>query len=351
MSELKMFTIEEIQTEHIVWLWEPYIPQGKITIVQGDPGEGKTTMMLAIAAAVTNGEPLPGGFADFPASVIFQTAEDGLADTVKPKLELLGADCSRISVIDDSEKPLSLADERIEQAMIETGAKLLIIDPIQAYIGSADLHSAKGMRPLMKSLAVAAGRTGCAVVIIGHLNKRSGTRAQYRGLGSIDIYAAARSVLTVGKVDQNIRGVIHSKSNLTKTGEPIAFSFDSVTGFTWHGEYDVNFDDFHNNEKQAKTSQLDRAKQFIRTILANGPVEATTVQEMAEEENISLRTLKRAKAELGVHSTKPTKLNDKWYWEMPIEATFADDDGGCQQCQSECMAPLVLLSAGDTGTV
>ena len=193
MVELKIMKMSDIQPEPVSWLWEPYIPLGKITIVQGDPGDGKTTLMLAIAAAVTNGEALPNGFPGTPADVIFQTAEDGLTDTIRPRLELLGADCDRVHVIDEGEQPISLTDERIEQAIIQTNAKLLIIDPIQAYLGGADMHSAKGMRPLMKSLGAAAERTGCAVIIIGHLNKRSfGTRAQYRGLGSIDIYAAGR---------------------------------------------------------------------------------------------------------------------------------------------------------------
>ncbi|MCL2775771.1 MAG: AAA family ATPase, partial [Oscillospiraceae bacterium] len=248
MSELRMFTMQDVKTESVSWLWEPYIPCGKITIVQGDPGDGKTTLMLAIAAAVTNGEALPGGVADVPADVIFQTAEDGLNDTIKPRLELLGADCSRIHVIDEGEQPLSLADERIEQAIVKTGARLLIIDPIQAYLGGADMHSTKGMRPLMKSLGAAAERTGCAVVIIGHLNKRSfGTKAQYRGLGSIDIYAAARSVLTVGRLGETMRVVVHNKSNLSSKGAPIVFSFDSVSGFSWQGEYDINVDDLFKN--------------------------------------------------------------------------------------------------------
>ena len=348
MSELKMFTMNEIVSESVSWLWEPYIPRGKITIVQGDPGDGKTTMMLAIASAITNGEALPNGYADISANVIFQTAEDGLADTIKPKLELLGADCSRVHVIDDGDNPLSLADERIEQAIIKANAKLLIIDPIQAYLGGADLHSARGMRPLMKSLGAVAERTGCAVVIIGHLNKREKTRTQYRGLGSIDIYAAARSVLIVGRMSETIRVVVHNKSNLAQNGVPIAFSFDNAVGFRWHGEYDINFDDLFKSDRQEHESQSDRAKRFIQTALENGPIEAVKVMEMAEEEDISSRTLKRAKSELGVNSVK---RNDKWYWEMPVETRFANYYEGCQECQNDYMAPLALLPAKDGRTM
>ena len=347
MSGLKMFTMDEVAAEPVSWLWEPYIPRGKITIVQGDPGDGKTTMMLAIASAVTNGEALPNGFVDIPANVIFQTAEDGLADTIKPKLELLGADCSRVHVIDDGDDPLSLGDERIEEAIVKANAKLLIIDPIQAYLGGSDLHSARGMRPLMKSLGAVAERTGCAVVIIGHLNKRDKARTQYRGLGSIDIYAAARSVLMVGRIGETVRLIVHNKSNLAKNGPPMAFSFDSVTGFTWHGEFEINMDDLYNDSGSEHESQSDRAKKFIQTVLADGPVEATTIMEMAGEKDISPRTLKRAKSELGVNSVK---RNDKWYWEMPIESRFTNDEG-CQECQNDYMAPLALLAAKNGGVM
>ena len=181
-------------------------------------------------------------------------------------------------------------------------------------------------------------------MIIGHLNKREKTRTQYRGLGSIDIYAAARSVLMVGKIGETMRVVVHDKSNLAKNGPPIAFSFDSVVGFTWHGEFEINMDDLFDNTKQANESQFSKAKRLIETTLANGPIEAAKIMEMAVEEDISPRTLKRAKSELGVNSVK---RNDKWYWEMPVETRFANYDEGCQECQSEYMTPLALLPASE----
>jgi len=344
MDNLRIFTMDEVQSEPVSWLWEPYIPSGKITIVQGDPGDGKTTLMLAVSAAVTNGNFLPGsGDCTAPANVIYQTAEDGISDTIKPRLEQLGADCSRIHVIDESEQSLSLADERIEQAIIKTNAKLLIIDPIQAYLGGADMHSAKGMRPLMKSLGAAAGRNDCAVVIIGHLNKRNfGTKAQYRGLGSIDIYAAARSVLTVVRIGTapNMRVVVQNKSNLAPPGISVAFTLDPIGGFSWHGEFDMNADDMFNNNPN-RTSRFDEAKLFIQTILANGAVEATKIMEMAEEQGISIKTLNRAKSVLGVNSVK---RNGQWYWEMPLETHFTGCDEDSQDAQDGHMALLTTLT-------
>ena len=195
---MKLIKMNEVQAQKVSWLWYPYIPYGKITLIQGDPGDGKTTFVLAIAALLTNGKPMPESedTAAMPVTVIYQTAEDGLADTIKPRLEEVSADCSRVIVIDESEQALTLSDSRIEQAIIKTNAKLLILDPLQAYLGNnVDMHRANEIRPIFKALAGVAERTGCAILIIGHMNKMNGAKGLYRGLGSIDIAAAVRSIL------------------------------------------------------------------------------------------------------------------------------------------------------------
>ena len=196
-KELKIISLSEIKTEEVKWLWYPYIPFGKVTIVQGDPGEGKTTFVLSVIAALTRGEALPECETGLPQmNVIYQTAEDGLADTIKPRLEAVGADCSRVQTIDDSKSMLTLTDQRLEEAIYSTDAGLLVLDPLQAYLGSGvDMHRANEIRPIMKKLSAVAERTGCAVVLIGHMNKASGMKSGYRGLGSIDFTAAARSMV------------------------------------------------------------------------------------------------------------------------------------------------------------
>lgn len=211
-TELQMIKMSEIQSQEVAWLWFPFIPYGKLTIVQGDPGDGKTTLVLNIAAKLSKGEGLDSKMKlTEPLNVIYQSAEDGLADTVKPRLEATGAECENISVIDESIKSLSMIDERLEEAVIRTKAKLLILDPIQAYLGGGmDMNRANEARDMTKKLAALAEKYQCAIVLVGHMNKAAGNKAAYRGMGSIDFFAVARSVLLVGRVEgeANIRAVV-----------------------------------------------------------------------------------------------------------------------------------------------
>ena len=218
-QELRIIAMSDIQQGDVKWLWYPYIPLGKVTIIQGDPGEGKTTFVLAVIAALTQGEALPGcSRAMEPMNVIYQTAEDGLADTIKPRLVAAGADCSRMKVIEEGSRELTLVDERLEQAIRQTGARLIVLDPIQAYLGSCvDMHRANEVRPVMKRLADMAERTDCAVVLVGHINKAQGMKASYRGLGSIDFLAAA--------------------------ARSIVFTLTPEQGFQWGGFCDATVDD------------------------------------------------------------------------------------------------------------
>ncbi len=243
MNKLKLLTMSDIPAEEVRWLWYPYLPRGKITIVQGDPGEGKTTFVLALAALLTRGLPMPGSSGTKPPmNIIYQTAEGGLADTVKPRLTSLGAECSKVQVIDESERELTLSDQRLAQAIQETGASLLVLDPIQAYLGDGvDMHRANEVRPIFKRLGQLAEQSGCAILLVGHMNKMQGVKSAYRGLGSIDFRAAARSVLLVGrsKDDPDTRVVVHDKSSLAPEGASILFSLDSEQGFSWSGFCDT----------------------------------------------------------------------------------------------------------------
>lgn len=313
---LKLINMEQVEVEKIDWLLYPFIPFGKVTIVQGDPGEGKTTMVLQIIAKLTKGEAvLPSG-SDEPAleektmdlepvNVIYQTAEDGLGDTIKPRLLSAGADCSRVMVIDDNDQALTMMDARLEEAIIKTKARLVVLDPIQGFLGAAvDMHRANEIRPLMKRVAVLAEKYHCAIILIGHMNKNSNGKSSYRGLGSIDFQAAARSVLIVGRIkdEPEIRVVCHVKSSLAPEGKSIAFRLDKDTGFEWIGEYDISADDLLSGDNRGQ--KIHEAKEFLKEILVSGSVAQTKVAEEAESRGIKKKTLWNAKKELEIESVK-----------------------------------------------
>jgi len=324
---LKLIRMSEIVTEAVKWLWYPYIPFGKITVIQGDPGDGKTTAVLAIAAAVTTGKPLPESKETVgPVAVIFQTAEDGLGDTIKPRLEQAGADCERVIVIDETDKALSLLDKRIETALLQTGAKLLILDPLQAYLGAdVDMHRANEIRPVLKRISTIAEQTGCAVVVVGHLNKGT-NKSQYRGLGSIDIQAAARSVITVGRVKgkQYVRAIAQGKNNLAPEGRTIGFELDPDTGFKWTGVLEMTIDDLLSGSMPERDTTYDRAVDFLKNELAEGRRPAAELFKKAAEQDISEKTLRNAKKALDVNVTKDGK---RWFWAMPTAQLQLEDEG------------------------
>ena len=323
---LKLINMEQVEVEKIDWLLYPFIPFGKVTIVQGDPGEGKTTMVLQIIAKLTKGEAvLPSG-SDEPAleaktvdlepvNVIYQTAEDGLGDTIKPRLLSAGADCSRVMVIDDNDQALTMMDARLEEAIIKTKARLVVLDPIQGFLGAAvDMHRANEIRPLMKRVAVLAEKYHCAIILIGHMNKNSNGKSSYRGLGSIDFQAAARSVLIVGRLkdEPEIRVVCHVKSSLAPEGKSIAFRLDKDTGFEWIGEYDISADDLLSGDNRGQ--KIHEAKEFLKEILVSGSVAQTKVAEEAESRGIKKKTLWNAKKELEIESVK---IGNQWFWMLP----------------------------------
>jgi archaellum biogenesis ATPase FlaH len=325
-EELKLIRMNEVEATTINWLWYPYIPYGKITVVQGDPGDGKTTVVLAIAAAITTGAALPESkSAAEPMSVIFQTAEDGLGDTVKPRLVQSGADCERVIIIDESEKELSLSDIRIEQAITQTEAKLFILDPLQAYLGAdVDMHRANEIRPILKRISAIAEKTGCAIVVIGHLNKGT-SKSQYRGLGSIDIQAAARSVLTVGRIKGKpyTRAIVQGKNNLAPEGQAIGFELDPATGFRWIGTLPITIDELLSGVMPERDTAYDKAVDFIKNELAGGEKPASFLFEKANSEGIHERTLRSAKQALAVPSFK---RENKWWWGILPSAEENEDE-------------------------
>ena len=315
MAELKIISMDEVPVEEVEWLWYPYIPFGKLTIIHGDGGEGKTTLILQLAALLSRGEKLLCDSTERePIKVIYQTAEDGLGDTIKPRLLAGNADCSQIKVIDESEATLTMLDERIEKAIVETGARALILDPVQAYIGAkVDMNRANEVRAILSQLGQIAGQYRCAIILVGHLNKAQGNKSNYRGLGSIDFQATARSVLIVGRLKDNpqIRVMVQDKSSLAPEGEPIAFELGKENGFRWLGHYDISVDDLLSGIPKEKKSE--QAENLILEYLSKGKYPQKELVKKAQTIGISKRVLDEAKKALNVRSLKE---GSQWYWEL-----------------------------------
>ena len=318
-DSVKIIRMSDVELTPVNWLWKPYLPFGKLSVLQGNPGEGKTYFAMHLAAACTNGKLLPNMERLEPFNVIYQTAEDGLGDTVKPRLIEAGADLDRVLVIDDSEVQLTLSDERIEKAIVENNARLVIIDPIQAYLGSdVDMNRANEVRPIFMRLGQVAQRTGCAILLIGHLNKAAGMQSLQRGLGSIDIAAAVRSVLFIGKLkhDPTMRILTHEKSSLAPPGVSLAFSLGDEGGFRWVGEYDITADEMLSGIEPQRETKTQQAKDLICTLLAGGKqVLSEDIDKAALERGIPGRTVRDAKRELGdALKSKIVEGRKKVFW-------------------------------------
>ena len=316
---VKIIRMSDVELTPVEWLWKPYLPFGKLSVLQGNPGEGKTYFAMHLAAACTNGKLLPNMERMEPFNVIYQTAEDGLGDTVKPRLIEAGADLDRVLVIDDSEVQLTLSDERIEKAIIENNARLVIIDPIQAYLGAdVDMNRANEVRPIFMRLRQVAQRTGCAILLIGHLNKAAGMQSLQRGLGSIDIAAAVRSVMFIGKLkhDPTMRILTHEKSSLAPPGASLAFSLGDEGGFRWVGEYDITADEMLSGIEPQRETKTQQAKDLICTLLAGGKqVLSEDIDKAALERGIPGRTVRDAKRELGdALKSKIVEGRKKVFW-------------------------------------
>ena len=316
---VKIIRMSDVELTPVEWLWKPYLPFGKLSVLQGNPGEGKTYFAMHLAAACTNGKLLPNMERVEPFNAIYQTAEDGLGDTVKPRLIEAGADLDRVLVIDDSDVQLTLSDERIEKAIVENNVRLVIIDPIQAYLGAdVDMNRANEVRPIFMRLGQVAQRTGCAILLIGHLNKAAGMQSLQRGLGSIDIAAAVRSVMFIGKLkhDPTMRILTHEKSSLAPPGVSLAFSLGDEGGFRWVGEYDITADEMLSGIEPQRETKTQQAKDLICALLAEGKqVLSEDIDKAALERGIPGRTVRDAKRELGdALKSKIVEGRKKVFW-------------------------------------
>jgi len=332
-SDISLVCMAEVVPETVSWLWLPYIPLGKLALLEGDPGIGKSWVSLAIATAVSLGKGLPGTEAIESASVVLASAEDRLGDTIRPRLDAMGADVSKIHAIrgalDFGSGGLTLLEGFIERVK----PSLVIVDPLVAYIGAGvDIHRANETRAVMAKLADMAEKHGCAILAIRHLTKGGTLKPIYRGLGSIDLAAACRSVLMAGCDPDNPqkRGIVHIKSNLAPMGEAIGFELRGG-GFYWTGESDLTWQKILAAEDSGEgKSAVDEATEFLKDELADGLVDASQVWRDARDTGLSEKTIKRAKAKLGIITRRLGETGKrgggKFTWELPEDGLEVQKD-------------------------
>lgn len=322
-DDLEIVRASEITPKEVRWLWYPYIPFGKITLLQGDPGDGKSKLALSLAALLSKGAQLPFTDEDErnePMTVIYQTTEDDKDDTVVPRFNAAGGDGEKLVFIREDKKNLTFGDERIRKAVEKYRAGLLILDPMSSYIGGeCSLNSANETRAEFNHLIAVARDTGCAILIIAHMNKMRDTSPLYRTNGSVDIAGAARSILAVtrtgNKENPNERYLVQVKSNLAPTGSAILFEI-ADNGVNFLDELELTAEDAFRETaptlgrpNERETAAID----FIREMLADGRLPASECEAKLEAAGFRKSTCKKAKRKADVHSEKDGFI---WYWTL-----------------------------------
>jgi hypothetical protein len=337
-DDVEIVRLADVEPEPLTWLWRGRIPLRKLTVLEGDPGLGKSTIAFDLMARVSTGAPMPDGSPTEAGGGVILTAEDGLGDTVRPRLDVAGADVDKIVALkgvrdQDGKLRIPTVEDiaALTRACEKVEAKIVVIDPLMAYLPSQrNSWRDQDVRQALTPLAKMAEEIGVAVVAIRHLNKSVGTQAIYRGGGSIGIVGAARSALLVAKdpEDHTRKVMACIKINLASPPPSLAYRIDQVTldgigdvsKIVWEGESPHTADALLAVPvSQEERSALGEAKEFLRETLSNGQVPAKKVQRLAEKAGIADKTLQRARKALRIQSNKGG-FQESWVWSLPEDS-------------------------------
>jgi hypothetical protein len=326
----RVLTVADVPTERVTWRWKPYLAAGKLTLVDGDPGDGKSTLTLDLAARYTTGAPMPDGSAsDGPGDVLILSAEDGIADTIRPRLEAAGADLGRVHVLHEIEeagktRPPDLVGDldELAAAIATHRIKLVVIDPLMAYLGGGvDSHRDQDVRRVLHPLAKLAEATGAALLVVRHLNKGGGSKAVYRGGGSIGIVGAARLAYLVAiDPDDDTRRVL-APIKLNIASPPSALAYRLVTDeardvarIQWEGATEHKAGDLLRTIDDEDRTERDEAADWLRDYLTSegGHALASDVKAEARKAGLAERTLQRARVKVATVETAGFPRRSTW---------------------------------------
>jgi RecA-family ATPase len=312
-----LICLAEIEPKKVDWLWEPYLAKGTVALLSGDPGSGKTFVSLAIAASLSKGIIPSTGESCEPVNTVYLSHENSAEYVTRPRFDALGGDPTRLFLLPG--KSVSLTDTSdLSDAIDEARAGLLIVDPIQSYLGAdVDLHRSNETRPVLDGLVFIADNFGCCILLVRHLAKSSGGRAIHRGLGSIDLTATARTELLAGTSahDPNNRALVQIKNNLGPYGDSLGYSIGE-DGFAWTGKSNLTANDLLSSDNGTeRQSSFDGALEFLKAQLASGEKFQAKLVETAKG-IYHERTLQRAAKELGVERRRDGE-GGPWIWYLP----------------------------------
>lgn len=328
-----LLQLSTVEPEAVEWMWPLRIARGKLALVIGDPGSGKSHVTIDMVARTTRGTPWPDGGWPHEGPAIILAAEDGIADTVRPRIDKQGGDPTQVYVLqavrlEGQECPFNLERDlaALERAVMETGARLIVIDPISSYLGERDSYKDSEIRGILTPLAMLADRLGVAIVGILHLTKAAQRKLLLRAQGSIAFVAQARIVLVVGEDPEQPgrRYLAAVKNNLGSMAATLAFRLTDA-GVVWDpAPIDGTADTLlAQDEAATRTERRERddAATFLRDLLSAGPVASKQIEADAKANGIAQRTLWRAKLALKIvaeRSQTSSGNTGPWYWRLPV---------------------------------
>jgi putative DNA primase/helicase len=330
----------QVREQAIRWLWPGYIPAGKLSIVEGDPGDGKSILTIDLTARWTSGAPMPdGGPAIPPGPVVMVSAEDDEGDTIKPRLIAAGANLEMVALITSGARedlPFEFATDlpAVERLIRELGAVAVIFDPLSAFLSErTDSHNDASIRRALQPLRILGRVTGAGVLVVRHLNKGSGVRAIYRGGGSIGITGAARSTLMVVADPDDDRGRVLAsvKNNLAPRPLSLRYSIDTDSMgrpyVAWKGTTDQTVQDILDTQSgrngiQAEKQEEERRvraeeKDFLMDVLRDGPMTWKEIATLGRSDGFPEHNLRRARADLGLVKITGSDGNRTVTWASP----------------------------------